>query len=187
MPRVEDSSNRRKDSSYPLVSSVVSMFDDALPLGGSDRTFATHESPVASSVEPRCVLVSDVRLEMQPDDVVWVPVHRVGLDPDPGSSEAVLPVKVLGKEVPEAVPGIWTPGEASGLICVVAPTTGCFVSPGDVLAELASGAAVATGCSCGVIDMSFTSAGEICEECKFLMSPELHPCRGCFKVQPALV
>ena len=99
-PRCEDNTNARRDRAYPFVTRVISIFDDPLVLGcaggaGGDSSFS-YETEGEFPFEPDAVLVSDSPVELGPDEIAWVPVHRIGPKPLPNRSEAVLPVYVEG-------------------------------------------------------------------------------------------
>ena len=104
-------------------------------------------------------------LELDAEDVVWVPVTRfdkVEKVLDSGHCEVVLPISGSC----EAVPGLWSTGEKDGMVCL---TGGVRLEPGTPVAEVRVGA-VATGLcdSCGYLDTAFlekTADSEACATC----------------------
>jgi len=109
---------------------------------------------------------------------IWLQMTSCGFQ----SLGMVLPVSVRGKK---------TPAMKQFLVCgklVATRADGCVIEAGDVVAELATGAAVASGCECGTIDMSFsTYDGRVCKECFAPASDTLFSCRGCSKEEPSAV
>ena len=194
MPRTEDSSNARRDRAYPFVSNVVSIFDDppsALSgeTGDASYNFAASDDwrEIKGEGEPQTLLVSEEPVTLQPDDVAWIPVRRLGFCPPDHMTEAVLPITVKGKATPEALPGLWETGQDQGMICVVAGPEGCVVEAGDALASLSPGAAVASGCSCGTIDMTFVEYhNRVCQACAAPEPCAVFSCRGCDKTEPVV-
>jgi len=194
-PRVENTNCPRRDRAYPFVSTVVCGVD----------SFVAAEEHEAKEPETLLVLSGGEPVSLADGDGAWLPVERVSVGTSTLKSEVcevVLPIRHTDREdVPDAVSGMWTTGDAEGTVLVAAPAGGCVLQPGDPVAELRTGTAVVVSCSCGTVETVFADEGDrsqpLCDECGAARidppgcvgcgapDPEIVPLRGCPSCVPA--